>query len=107
MKSSLRKKETIPKIFKKIVAANPNNDCFLFQDDRWSFEDVDNYSNRVANFLLESGYRKGDVIAVFSENCPQMVGLWLGMSKVGVVAALINFNLRDIPLAHCIKVKHK
>ena len=29
--------------------------------------------------------------------------LWLGMSKIGVIGALVNFNLRTTPLAHCIK----
>lgn len=29
--------------------------------------------------------------------------MWLGMSKIGVVGALVNFNLRKTPLAHCIK----
>ncbi len=34
-----------------------------------TFQDVDEYSNAVANYLFESGYRKGDVIVVFMENC--------------------------------------
>ena len=29
--------------------------------------------------------------------------MWLGMSKIGVIGALVNFNLRTTPLAHCIK----
>jgi hypothetical protein len=36
------------------------------------------------------------------ENRPKYVCYWLGLSKIGVVAALINFNLRREPLAHCI-----
>jgi len=32
------------------------------------------------------------------------VALWLGLAKVGVEAALINFSLRCDPLLHCIGV---
>lgn len=48
------------------------------------------------------GYRKGDVVAVFMESRLEFVGTWLGLAKLGVVTALINFNLRLETLAHCI-----
>lgn len=59
--------------------------------------------NRVANYFQEEGYQKGDVVALLMENRPEYVCFWLGLSKIGAVAALINFNLRNQPLAHSIK----
>ena len=47
---------------------------------------------------------QGDVVAIFMENCPEFVILWLGLAKIGVVPALINFNLKMKTLAHCISV---
>ena len=38
------------------------------------------------------------------ENQPEHVGIWLGLSKIGVITALINTNLRSNPLLHSIKV---
>jgi len=32
----------------------------------------------------------------------EFVGTWLGLAKLGIVTALINFNLRLETLAHCI-----
>lgn len=40
------------------------------------------------------------------ENKSQYVGLWLGMAKIGVEAALINFNLRLESLVHCITISN-
>lgn len=37
------------------------------------------------------------------ENRPEYVGLWFGLSKVGIVPALINTNLQGQPLVHSIK----
>jgi solute carrier family 27 (fatty acid transporter), member 1/4 len=49
-------------------------------------------------------YRKGDVVALFMENRPQYVCIWLGLSKIGVITALINTNIKKEALLHSIKV---
>ena len=38
------------------------------------------------------------------ESSPQYVCIWLGLTKIGVCPALINFNLREDSLAHCINI---
>lgn len=38
------------------------------------------------------------------ENRPEYVGIWIGLSKIGAVGALINTNLRNDPLVHSIQV---
>ena len=52
------------------------------------------------------GFHKGDVVALFMEACPEYVGTWLGLAKLGIVTALINYNLRLETLAHCINSSH-
>ena len=64
-------------------------------DEVWTFNDVDQYSNRMATFLRAQGFCRGDVIALYMENKPKYIGLILGMAKLGVEAALINYNLTD------------
>lgn len=38
------------------------------------------------------------------ESRPEVVALWLGLAMVGVEAALINNNLRQQSLLHCVGV---
>ena len=38
------------------------------------------------------------------ENCAELPQLWLGAAKVGLVSALINFNLQGDALAHAVNV---
>ncbi|KAK7095529.1 long-chain fatty acid transport protein 1-like [Littorina saxatilis] len=102
VRSHTRAKTTVAKLFKDQVKKHPQKPCFLFEDQTWTFQQVDDYTNQIANFFYEAGYRKGDGIGIFMENRPEFVCLWLGLSKIGVVGALINFNLRHEPLAHCI-----
>jgi solute carrier family 27 fatty acid transporter 1/4 len=63
------------------------------------------YSNRVANyFLTKLNLKKGDCVALFMENQPEHPGIWLGLSKIGVITALVNTNLKNEPLLHSINV---
>lgn len=54
--------------------------------------------------MLENGFKKGDVVGLLMENRPEFVGIWLGMSKVGIVTALINYNQKLLSLAHSVNV---
>ena len=66
---------------------------------------MEHFSNRVANlFSKKFNLKKGDCVALFLENKPEYVGLWLGLSKIGVISALINSNLKKAPLVHSINV---
>ena len=97
--------DSIPTIFAKTVQKHPNKVALIEVDGRqWTFREVDEYSNAIANCLYEAGFRYGDVVALFYENRPEFVCYWLGMAKIGVCAALINFSLKKDSLAHCIKI---
>uniref|UniRef100_A0A8C1MHS9 Very long-chain fatty acid transport protein n=1 Tax=Cyprinus carpio TaxID=7962 RepID=A0A8C1MHS9_CYPCA len=106
VKKHLRERNTVPKLFAKSVKKYGDKTALIFEGtgEKWNFKELDEYSNRVANLLLQRGFKEGDVIALFMENRSQYVGLWLGMAKIGVEAALINFNLRLEALVHCVNI---
>ena len=70
---------------------------------RLTFREVNEHANRVAHFFGSRSYGKGDVIALCAENRHDYMGLWLGMSKLGAVTALINTYIRDSSLAHTLQ----
>jgi solute carrier family 27 fatty acid transporter 1/4 len=65
---------------------------------------VEEFSNRVAHYFKSVGLKHGDTVALFMESKPEYVCIWLGLSKIGVVTALVNSNLRQSPLVHSIKI---
>ena len=77
---------------------------FYFEDQKWTFSQIDEFSNRVANLFLELGYHPGEEVALFMENKPEYVGIWLGLAKAGLVSALINTNQRYDQLIHSVTV---
>ncbi|KAJ8970900.1 hypothetical protein NQ317_009052 [Molorchus minor] len=104
VKTLQRKDLTLADIFRQNVKKYPNKPCILFEDQEWTFAQVEDYSNKIANIFKSHGYKKGDKVALFLENKPEFVCIWLGLSKLGVITPLINTNLRLTSLVHSITV---
>lgn len=104
LNSQLKKGATVSQLFTETVEKNPHK-LFMSSDGKsFTFTEAREFSNRMANFFLQSGLSAGDEVALLMENRPEFVLIWLGLSKIGVVTALINYNLKSVSLAHCINV---
>jgi len=95
---------SVPKMFSKTAKKMPNKVMFYFEDQTWTFKQIDEYSNKVANYFSSLNYSKNDTIALFMENRPEYVATWLGLAKIGVIPALINYNLKQNALVHTVRV---
>src|SRR5207247_10624528 len=49
--------------------------------DRWSFEKLANCARSFANGLAKDGFKRGDTIALFSENRPEWIAAGVGSSR--------------------------
>src|SRR2546427_7256821 len=61
-------------------------------------------SNRYARWALDQGLATGDAVCLFMPNRPEYMAIWLGITSVGGVVALLNTNLAGPSLAHCINI---
>uniref|UniRef100_A0A2C9GPK7 long-chain-fatty-acid--CoA ligase n=1 Tax=Anopheles arabiensis TaxID=7173 RepID=A0A2C9GPK7_ANOAR len=95
---------TIGDIFAEFVSKQPEKACLIFEGRTWTFREVNDYSNRLANVFHSHGYKHGDVVGLLQENRPEFVATWLGLSKLGVIVPLINHNLRKNALMHSVTV---
>jgi fatty-acyl-CoA synthase len=82
----------------------PHAVAFYFLDRTTNYAELDAYANRVARWAKANSIIRGDSVALLLENRPEYIATWLGLLKVGAVAALINSNLRGAPLAHSIAI---
>ncbi|XP_044315765.1 long-chain fatty acid transport protein 4 [Drosophila rhopaloa] len=97
---------TVADVFERNVHIHPEKVAVVSETQRWTFRQVNEHANKVANVLQAQGYRKGDVVALLLENRAEYVATWLGLSKIGVITPLINTNLRGPSLLHSITVAH-
>jgi len=78
--------------------------ALLSHDARLDYRALAGRANRYARWALEQNVAKGDVVCLLMPNVPEYLAIWLGISRVGGVVALLNTNLTDRALAHCINI---
>ncbi len=69
-----------------------------------TYRELTERSNRYARWALGLGLVTGDAVCLLMPNRPEYMAIWLGITRVGGVVALLNTNLFDRSLAHCIDV---
>ena len=86
------------------AARDPTAIAIYYHDRTVSYRALDDGANRIARWAMDQGVKRGDVVALYLENCPEYLMTWLGLHKLGAVVALINTNLKGAPLAHCLSI---
>jgi fatty-acyl-CoA synthase len=76
--------------------------ALLSDRESFTYRSLVERSNQYAHWALEHGLVKGDVVGLLMPNRPEYFALWLGMTSVGAVVALLNTNLVGTSLTHCI-----
>ncbi|OQR66489.1 long-chain fatty acid transport protein 4-like [Tropilaelaps mercedesae] len=104
IRAAVRDDATVAELFRATVSRHPNAIVFVGRGRRWTYLEAEDYTNRVANLFTSMGFRQGDTVGLVMENRPEYIFLWLGLSKIGVVTALINTNLRSKALAHSVSI---
>jgi fatty-acyl-CoA synthase len=69
-----------------------------------NYRDLADRINRYARWALSAGIEPGATVSLFMPGGPDYIAAWLGITKVGGVAALINPKLVGQSLAHCLNV---
>src|SRR3989475_7923507 len=76
--------------------------ALLSDRERLTYRALAERSNQYARWALDQSLAKGDVVCLLMPNRPEYMAIWLGITRVGGVASLLNTNLAGPSLAHCI-----
>ena len=95
---------SIGEIFNKTVRKYPDRPCIFYHRTTYTYQDFNEWVNRLANHFISLGIKKGDVIAVMLENRPEILAVSMAMAKIGSIAALINTAQRQQTLVHSFKL---
>lgn len=104
------KKPQIPKVqsYMRVVGditrANakifPNKVGFVYRGDKFTWQEVDNRVNSLANAILDLGLRKGDKCGILNVNSHRYMELLLALAKTGIVAVTLNPRLTGKEMAY-------
>lgn len=80
----------------------PNKPFIIYEDNAFTYQDVDKRSNKVAQVFFKQGVlKKGDTVALLMSNEPDFINVWFGLCKLGCAVAFLNFNIKSRSLLHC------
>ncbi|NMG08480.1 long-chain fatty acid--CoA ligase [Brasilonema sp. UFV-L1] len=72
----------------------PNKTALIFEGKSFTYKQLDEMANRVANTLRGLGIERGQRVALFLPNIPEFVISYLGILKIGAIAVSLNVMLK-------------
>jgi fatty-acyl-CoA synthase len=85
-------------------AARGDAPALLSARECLSYRQLTGRANRYARWALGQNLVKGETVGLLMPNRPEYMAIWLGITAVGGVVALLNTNLRSQALAHCVDI---
>ncbi|POA23384.1 MULTISPECIES: long-chain-acyl-CoA synthetase [unclassified Pseudomonas] len=90
--------------FEQATLRNPEGQAILQDNVLLTYAQVNQWANRIAHYLSAQGIGKGDVVAVFIENRPELLVTILALAKLGAVSALLNTSQTRDTLIHSVNL---
>lgn len=78
----------------------PEKSAIIFQDNKFTFSQINAMANQVANGLKESGIQKGDRVAFTCPNLPYFPIVYFGIIKAGAIVVPLNILLKAIEVEY-------
>ncbi len=94
---------TLPLVVEEVAARQPEAPALLSDEETLSYGALARRARQYARWAHAQGLHKGDVVCLLMPNRPEYMAVWLGLTRVGVVVALLNTNLLGASLAHSIQ----
>ena len=99
--------DAVPLVITELMSQHaknyPDRDAVIFEEQRYSWKELNERINIVANALIKKGIKKGDKVSVFMSNMPQSIEIMFGVIKAGGVLVPLATMIEPDTLLHMIK----
>src|SRR5882724_5535564 len=94
------RRHTLGDILRRTAARLPGKTAVICGELTWSYAELDQITNRLANGLAARGVTRGDRVAILSRNSHAFVALRFALARLGAVLVPINFMLNADEVAY-------
>ena len=88
------KQRTIGRLLADKASRIGDRTWLIHGDEKYSYAQAHDISNRYANGFADLGVRKGDHVAIMMPNCPEFIWTIWGLGKLGAVTVPLNTAAR-------------
>lgn len=71
----------------------PHASAIEFEGNRWTYQELLNNAQKIAGYLQQQGYKKGDIVAQFMLNSDLFMAVYYGVQLAGLTIMPINTKL--------------
>src|SRR5688572_6710544 len=93
---------TLSDLFDSSLKGRRDRPALEWQGTTYTFGEIDERANRMANALAARGLAAGDRLCVYLANRIEMIDLYLACIKTGVIFVPINILYRDREAGHIV-----
>ncbi|KAI3330264.1 AMP-binding enzyme [Ustulina deusta] len=90
--------------FEKYAQAQPREECIWWRGGSYTWSAAYSRANQYAHFFRAQGVEPNDLVSFFMINSPEFALAWMGLWAIGAAPALINHNLSQQALLHCLGI---
>jgi fatty-acyl-CoA synthase len=95
---------TLLSVIEEVAITHGAASALIDDNEHLTYSALVERAERYAGWALTQGIAAGDIVCLLMPNCVDLVAMWLGITHVGCVAALINTSLTGDALAHSIRI---
>ena len=78
----------------------PDRPAIIFEGKKFTFSELSERVNRLANALVDLGTEKGERVAILQVNCNQYVEAYYAVAKTGAIFVPLNFRAKRDELVY-------
>ncbi|RPJ17614.1 MAG: long-chain-fatty-acid--CoA ligase [Desulfobacteraceae bacterium] len=94
---------TLGDIPRKSALIFPDKEAVVFEEKRFSYDELNRRVNSLADALSKMGFKKGDRIAALAENTHKYLETYFAAAKSGMTFIPLNYRLSDDEIIHIVK----
>src|SRR5699024_10682659 len=93
---------TISQLLAQTASAQPDRPYVITESRTYTYDDVEQWSRRLARGLISQGVEPGDHVAMIMANHPEFIAMTFAISSIGAVAVPLNFLFRTEEMRYVI-----
>lgn len=94
------KNKPLHEYLREHAQSTPEKTALIYYGKKFSYEELDSLSDKLADFLYQKGIGKGDKVALFMQNSPQYVISHFAIQKIGGVVGPCNPMFKEWELEY-------
>jgi fatty-acyl-CoA synthase len=95
---------TLPALIERLAGDFDAAPALLSTEASMTYRQLGNRCNQYSRWGISHDLKSGATVALLMTNCAEYLAIWLGLTRIGVVVALINSQLGGDVLAHSIRI---